>query len=55
MFGCDQSITKGTLLEEHSTFSAVSYLLLKGSFWNSTPITNYACRTIGRTLNAIDQ
>jgi hypothetical protein len=30
-FGCDRSITKGTLLEEQSTFSIVSLLLFHGS------------------------
>jgi len=32
MFGSNQSITNGTLLEEHSTFAPVSRLLSQGSF-----------------------
>jgi hypothetical protein len=36
--GCNCSKTKGTLLEEQSTFST-SLFIFHGAFWNSTPIT----------------
>ena len=44
-FGCNRVKTKGTLLEEQRTFSAVSRLLLQWSTSNYTPITSCACAT----------
>jgi hypothetical protein len=53
MFGCDRSIMKGTLLEEHTTFSAGSHLLFKGSFWNSTP-TMHAVQLVELWMRSIN-
>jgi hypothetical protein len=53
MFGCDRSITKGTLLEEQSTFYTVPRLVFHGSFWKSAlagshyewwDLVRYVCR-----------
>ena len=54
-FGCDHSITKGTLIGEQSTFSAASCLHFEASFWNFMPITHCACPIIGISLVVISQ
>jgi hypothetical protein len=51
--GCNQSIWKGTLLEENSTHIAASRLLLNVSFRNSTPITHRPCHANSINLVAI--
>jgi hypothetical protein len=54
-YGCDQSITNGTLLDEQITFSTVSRLLFQGSTPNYKSITYCASPTIRRSLVAISQ
>jgi len=49
-FGGDQPITKGTLREGHSTFSAVSHIPVERCFSNSTSITHCACPKIETSL-----
>ena len=46
-FGCNRSITKGTLLEKESTFLAVSRLLFKWSIWNYKLFTYCVCNNHG--------
>jgi hypothetical protein len=47
-FGCDQTITKGTLLEEHSTFSTVSpsipWIFLKLHTYHSLHLRYNCCK-----------
>jgi len=55
IFGCDRSITMGTILKEQNTFPTVSRLLFERSISNFTPITYYACATILISLVTIGQ
>jgi hypothetical protein len=54
-FCCDQSIKRGTLLEEERIFLAESHLQFKRFFFHSTFISHCSCPTIGIGVVAIGQ